>query len=119
MIEASCHCGAVCITCADAPNEVTDCNCTLCRRYGALWAYYSPSKVRVYPADGATDVYMRGQREKEFHRCKTCGGVTHWRAIDRSLDRMGVNARLMDPGVVKAARLRFLDGAVTETYLEG
>ena len=61
---------------------------------------------------------MRGEREKEFHRCKTCGNVTHWRAVDESLDRMGVNARLMDPDVIKAARMRFLDGAVTEAYVD-
>jgi hypothetical protein len=34
VIEASCNCGAVRVTCGDAPNELTDCNCTLCRRYG-------------------------------------------------------------------------------------
>ena len=61
---------------------------------------------------------MHGQREKEFHRCKVCGNINHWRALDRSLDRMGVNARLMDPEQLKAARVRFLDGAVTEAYVE-
>ena len=118
MIEASCHCGAVRITCATAPVEVTDCNCSLCRRYGVLWAYYPPGRVRLHPPDGATEYYMHGQREKEFHRCKVCGNINHWRALDRSLDRMGVNARLMDPEQLKAARVRFLDGAVTEAYVE-
>jgi hypothetical protein len=31
---------------------------------------------------------------------------------------MGVNARLMDPGVMASARRRFLDGAGTETYVD-
>jgi hypothetical protein len=117
VIEASCHCGAIRITCDGAPAEVTDCNCTLCRRYGVLWAYYSPAEVHLHPLEGATEIYLRGERSKEFHRCKVCGNVTHWRAIDRGLDRMGVNARLMDPDVVTSARTRFLDGAVTEAYV--
>lgn len=29
--------------------EVTECNCSICRRYGVLWAYYPPDRVRVLP----------------------------------------------------------------------
>jgi hypothetical protein len=45
MIEASCHCGAVKLEIQSAPNGVTDCNCSICRRYGVLWAYYEPAQV--------------------------------------------------------------------------
>jgi hypothetical protein len=31
---------------------------------------------------------------------------------------MGVNARLMDPDVVAKARVRHLDGAVSEQYVD-
>jgi hypothetical protein len=31
---------------------------------------------------------------------------------------MGINARLLDPAVLAAARLRRLDGAVTERYID-
>jgi len=47
MIEASCHCGAVRIEVPSAPETVTSCNCSICRRYGVLWAYYQPQSVRV------------------------------------------------------------------------
>jgi hypothetical protein len=47
----------------------------------------------------------------EFHRCKRCGCVTHWEAVDKTRDRMGVNARLMTPEVVAHARVRHVDGA--------
>ncbi len=115
MIEATCHCGAVHITLETAPAEVTDCNCSICRRYGALWAYDSPRRVQVTPPEGATDIYVRGERLIEFHRCKTCGCVTHWTAVDTSIDRMGVNVRLMPPEVLAAARVKHLDGADTWT----
>ena len=118
MIEASCHCGAIRLEIAEAPTVVTDCNCSICRRYGVLWAYYSPAQVRMTPAEGGTDVYMRSERSIEFHRCKTCGCVTHWSAPDKTRDRMGVNARLMDPDVRAEARVRRLDGAVTWEYLD-
>jgi hypothetical protein len=116
--EASCHCGAIHLYVDTPPATVTDCNCSICRRYGVLWAYYSPTQVRIVPAPGATDVYAWGDRTIEFHRCKACGCVTHWAPIDRTEDRMGVNARLMDIAVVAAARVRKLDGAGTEAYVD-
>jgi hypothetical protein len=118
MIEASCHCGAVKLTCTPAPTEVTDCNCSICRRYGTLWAYYSPRDVTIEPPQGATDIYMWDDRSIAFHRCKTCGCVTHWAPVDPARDRMGVNARLMPLETVAAARVRKLDGAGTERYVD-
>ncbi len=82
---------------------VNDCTCSICRRYGTLWAYYSPRLVEVSPAGGATDIYQWGERRLEFHRCKDCGCITHWAPVDKIYDRMGVNARLMPPEVLAAA----------------
>ena len=41
----------------------------------------------------------------------TCGCVTHWAAVDRGADRMGVDARLMAPETLAAARVRHSDNA--------
>jgi hypothetical protein len=118
MIEASCHCGAVRLEIDAAPETVTDCNCSICRRLGVLWAYYSPRQVRIVPPSGATAIYMWDDRSLEFHRCRVCGCTTHWAAVDRSRDRMGVNARLLAPDVLAAARIRKLDGADSGKYLD-
>ncbi len=118
MIEASCHCGAVRLVLDIAPTEVTDCNCSICRRYGVLWAYYSPTQVQLQPPDAATDIYMWDDRSIEFHRCRNCGCVTHWAPVDPNRDRMGVNARLLPPQDLAHARIRRLDGADTEKYLD-
>lgn len=83
-----------------------------------LWAYYRLSQVRITPPSGATDVYMWDDRAIQFHRCKTCGCVTHWWPVDESRDCLGVNARLMNLVVLAAARVRRLDCAHTEKYLD-
>ena len=38
-MNGSCHCGRVTWTLKTPPTSVTACNCTVCRRYGVLWAY--------------------------------------------------------------------------------
>lgn len=112
-VEGACHCGAVRYEVAAAPQTVTDCNCTTCRKRGMLWACYSPRDVRI---EGPTQIFMWDDRELEFHFCGTCGCTTHWSALDKAVDRMGVNARLMAPEIMAAARIRYLDGANTGKY---
>lgn len=110
-VEASCHCGGVKLRIAHAPTELKACNCSICRRQGAVMAYYSPTQVQVSPPTGGTDVYMWGDRQIEFHRCKVCGNFTHWAPVDKALDRMGVNARLMAPELLRDIRVLEFDGA--------
>ena len=43
--RATCHCGNITIEVNQAPDIVTDCHCSICRRYAALWAYYAPDEV--------------------------------------------------------------------------
>ncbi len=106
MIESSCHCGAVKLEIRAAPAELNNCSCSICRRYGALWAYYSPTQVRLIGPQDATVCYLWGERSIEFHRCRCCGCVTHWAAVDKHVDRMGVNARLMAPEILLGVPLR-------------
>ena len=44
MIHGSCHCGAVRWEFKGMPEGATACNCTVCRRYGVLWAYETPGQ---------------------------------------------------------------------------
>jgi len=117
MIRTSCHCGAVGFAIETAPTEVTQCNCSICRRYGVLWAYYPLAAVRR-AEDGPTDTYEWDDRSIAFHRCRACGCVTHWSSNDPGRDKIGINARLMEPQVLAAARVRRLDGAVSEQYVD-
>jgi len=113
MIEASCHCGSVRLAIAEAPEVLNDCHCSICRRYGALWAYYRPDQVRVIAPDG-TDTYAWSDRLLAFHRCRTCGCLSHWAAIEPGHDRMGVNARLMDPDILQRVKIRHSGGPGSE-----
>ena len=119
MLTATCHCGAVKVEVPRRPRRLTNCNCSICRRYGTLWAYYKRSEVRVVSAPGATDEYAWGDKSLKFVRCSACGCVTHWEGVEPKEDgKMGVNARNFEPDAVKSARIRLLDGASTWKYLD-
>jgi hypothetical protein len=110
MIEGACHCGAVRWSFEGVPDSATACNCTVCRRYGALWGYeFENEGIRVA---GPTQVYVRGT-EIGFHFCPTCGCVAYWRALkarDDGRRRMGVNLRLAEPEAVASIQVEHFDG---------
>jgi hypothetical protein len=114
MLTGTCHCGAVRIEIPAAPETLTNCNCSTCRRYGALWAYFDESEVTVSSAPDATESYSWGEKNLRFVRCAQCGCVTHWERIGpRKSNRMGVNARNFDPLMFGDVKIRRLDGADT------
>jgi hypothetical protein len=111
MMEGSCHCGAVRWSFAGVPESATACNCTVCRRYGVLWAYdYEDERIRV---SGPTRVYVWGSRTIGFHFCPDCGCVAYWRALAPGEDgrrRIAVNLRLAEPEAVGAIVMDRFDG---------
>ena len=113
MVRAACHCGAVRIVMESGPAWVCDCNCSICRRYGALWAYARDFKTgREHPAillQGEDDLeaYVWGERTLGFWRCRRCGCVTHHTALEHPERIRGVNARMFidfDPAKVVVNR---------------
>jgi hypothetical protein len=119
MLSATCHCGAVRVEVPRKPRSLTNCNCSICRRYGTLWAYYKASEVRVRAAHGATEKYCWGDKSLRFVRCGACGCITHWERVrPKKTGRMGVNARNFAPSSIESVRIRRLDGASTWKFLD-
>ena len=119
MLSATCHCGAVRLEVDRKPRQLTDCNCSVCRRYGALWAYYSTNTVRFLCAEDAFAVYVWGKGSIEFCHCRSCGCVTHHQRVRKTRDStVAVNARMMEPERITSIRIRKLDGASTWKYLD-
>lgn len=112
MLTAICHCGAVTVTVPRKPKSVTDCNCSICRRYGTLWAYYKASTVTVEAKPGTTEAYSWGRKNLNFVRCAKCGCVMCWQRVVPDPERkMGVNARNFDLDVLESLPRVPLDGA--------
>lgn len=115
MLEGTCHCGDVSWTHDGAPAAVTACSCTICRRYGALWAYgHLNDDVRV---SGRTTAYRRADSgDIDFHFCPTCGCLSHYIATAAKQDGRvvtAVNVRMSEPGSVEGLPVNHFDGLET------
>ena len=115
-MTGSCVCGAVSVSIKEKPAFIHDCSCSLCRKVGAAWGYFSSSEVR---STGPTFGFIRTDKElagAEVHACKNCGATTHFVLADSfkkrnpTADQVGVNMRIFDPYELDGVEVRFPNG---------
>jgi len=108
--HGACHCGAARWHLSGDPGSITACNCTVCRRYGALWAYdYEGERIST---EGETRAYVR-VKAIEFHFCPNCGCIMWWLGLERDEQgrrRLAVNVRMTEPDVVADLPIDHFDG---------
>lgn len=110
MLQGSCVCGSVRWRFMGVPESATACNCTACRRYGALWAYdHEGEGISV---SGQTKGFVRGD-SLAFHFCSECGSMAYWRSLRPNREgrrRIAVNLRLAEPAAIADIPIDHFDG---------
>lgn len=77
--RASCHCGAVVLE-LDLPDGVVDprrCNCSICRRKGAIAASVPLAGLRVIKGADVLSLYQFNTMTARHWFCSKCGIYTH------------------------------------------
>jgi hypothetical protein len=115
MLKLTCLCGRVRIETRKRPDLINECNCALCSKSGARWAYFHPSDVRV---EGTTQGYSREDKDDPSARlqfCPHCGSTTHFTLTPSAIAKfgdvqLGVNVRLANESDLAGIELRYPDG---------
>lgn len=77
--KATCHCGSVEIE-LDLPDGLVDvrrCDCSLCRRRGAVVASVPLSGIRIVRGEEYLKLYQFNTRTAKHYFCSECGIYTH------------------------------------------
>lgn len=77
--RASCHCGGVVLE-LTLPNGVENprrCNCSLCRRRGAICASVPLANLKIIRGEDLLTLYQFHTRTAKHYFCKICGTYTH------------------------------------------
>lgn len=95
--KGSCHCGAVAFE-VDLDNgwdNIRRCNCSLCRRKGAVMASVPIDKLRVTKGADMLTVYQWNSKTAQHYFCKVCGIYTHHRRRSNP-SQFGFNVACME-----------------------
>ena len=118
---AVCHCGRVRVELPSKPTSLLECHCTVCYKYGALWAYFQRNDVVVTTASDTTlQAYIREDADCGllFNRCGHCGCMMFWRGERTYAEgpyaglehKMGVNCRMLPKGEIEGIAKRVTKG---------
>lgn len=69
----SCHCGAIRLEVDAALDDLVRCNCSTCRRFGALHWYVKTDQVKLVDERRHLSTYVPQALHAGHHFCGTCG----------------------------------------------
>jgi hypothetical protein len=93
--KGSCHCGAIQFEVEGELNSGFICDCSLCRRKGAIMTRLPKEQFRLLKGEGDLTTYEWNTRIAKHYFCKHCGIYTHHQP--RTVpDMMGVNLGCID-----------------------
>ncbi len=95
--RARCHCGAVVLE-LDLPDGIVKprrCDCSLCRRKGAIVASVPLSRLRVVQGADVLSLYQFNTRVARHYFCSRCGIYTHHQRRSDP-DEYGYNVGCLD-----------------------
>ena len=77
--KASCHCGAVEleVSLPDGLQDLRRCDCSMCRRRGAIAAAVPLSGIRIAKGEHFLTLYQFHTNTAKHYFCKVCGIYTH------------------------------------------
>ena len=118
--KGSCHCGAVRFEAdIDLSRGTMRCNCSLCRKARAWFAFTSPEHLRVLIGEDAQTEYSwtpanRPRPNIHYLFCETCGVRTFARADNDGHGNPGIAVNVAalddtDPGELEGS-IRYVDG---------
>jgi hypothetical protein len=96
-LRGTCHCGAVVleVRLSDGLRTARRCDCSFCRRRGAVAVSAPLGGVRVVAGQDRLTLYQWGTRTAEHWFCRVCGIYTHHRRRSNP-NEYGVNAAILD-----------------------
>ena len=96
-MRGQCHCGAVVLEVAltDGLNTARRCDCSFCRRRGAIAVTAPLNGVTVLQGADQLTLYTCGTGTAQHYFCKVCGIYTHHRRRSNP-DECGINVAILD-----------------------
>ena len=107
----NCHCHAVSFTVDLDLEQALQCNCSICSKLGAVWAFAPKAKMTLTSGTDALGDYQFGKKHLHHRACRHCGIETFAEGIaPDGTATVGVNLRCLEGVEVERLKPRQHDG---------
>jgi hypothetical protein len=96
-LQGRCHCGAVTFEAEfdEASPDLRRCNCSLCRRKGAVMAGVPIGRFRIHQGADKLSLYQWNEKIARHYFCSICGIYTHHQRRSNPME-IGVNTGCLE-----------------------
>ena len=106
--RGSCHCGSVTFTIRTDPTYSVRCDCSICRRHGAIMVRCDRNDLEIHTGRDSLVEYQFNTRVAIHYFCGECGIYT-FHKMRKLPDKYGVNAGCLDD--LPALQPIFIEGS--------
>jgi len=109
----SCHCGRIAFELEGEVDKAIDCNCSMCRRRGALLAFYPREALRLSTPEADMATYTFNKHALQHRFCPACGIAPFSEGVDprSGAKTVAVNVRCLPDVDLDALSITKVDGA--------
>lgn len=110
--DGSCHCGAVRFRTRADLSRTISCNCSMCRRTGAILTFVPAASFELLTPEHALSDYQFNKKIIHHLFCKTCGVRPFGRGKGPDgTEMVSINVRCLDDVDIDALKPMAYDGA--------
>ena len=109
----SCHCGRIAFELEGEVDKAIDCNCSMCRRRGALLAFYPREALRLSTPEADMATYTFNKHALQHRFCPACGIAPFSEGVDprSGAKTVAVNVRCLPDVDLEQLAITKVDGA--------
>lgn len=108
--EGSCHCGSVKFRAKTDINYSVRCDCTICRRRGAIMLRCEADDLEVLEGEEHLILYQFNTKVAKHYFCRFCGVYTFHR-MRKLPDKYGVNSGCLEGVDILSLEPIFVEGS--------
>lgn len=110
IYQGSCHCGNIAFEVEGDLHSVVECNCSICRRRGALWWFVKYDQVKFSTPESNLATYQFGKKKISHHFCAKCGCAPLGSGTHNDVKMASINVRCLEDVDLSALKIKQVDG---------
>lgn len=109
--RGGCHCGRVRYEATSDLAQAADCNCSICMKRGAVWAFVRAPQFKLVQGEDALTDYQFGKKNIHHLFCSSCGVGSFSRGLaPNGEDTFAINVNCIDDIDLANLKLTPFDG---------